>query len=192
MDERLRTEARGGLAMNDRDALALLRAAVPAAEGEAWADLGAGGGTFTRALATLVGPAGHVYAVDADAAALETIRRWADREGRSGLVTALRGDVSRPLGLPPLHGAVMANVLHFVRDAAGALSTVAQQLRPGGRLVLVEYEGRRPSRWVPYPVSAARFRELAGDAGLSEPAVVATRPSAYGGALYVALATRLP
>jgi ubiquinone/menaquinone biosynthesis C-methylase UbiE len=176
--------------MRDSEALALLQAAVPAADGETWADLGAGDGTFTRALATLVGPGGRVYAVDTDAAGLETIRRWADRAGMGGVVATLRGDVSRALDLPQLDGAVLANVLHFVRDARAALAGVASQLEPDGRLVLIEYEGRRPSRWVPYPVSVARFRELAAEAGFSEPNVVATRPSAYGGELYVATAIR--
>ncbi len=85
---------------------------------------------------------------------------------------------------------LLANVLHFIADAEAALPRIAANLRPGGRLVLVEYEGRRPGPWVPYPVSAARFRELAPAAGLTPPEVVATRPSAYGGEMYVATALR--
>jgi SAM-dependent methyltransferase len=84
----------------------------------------------------------------------------------------------------------MANVLHFVGDAEAVLARIAAGLRPGGRLVLIEYEGRRPSPWVPYPVPAARFRELAAAAGLTPPEVVATRPSAFGGEMYVATALR--
>jgi ubiquinone/menaquinone biosynthesis C-methylase UbiE len=177
--------------MKDADALALLRAAVPAADGETWADLGAGDGTFTRALATLVGAGGEVHAVDVDEGGLEVIRRWAEGARMGEAVQVMRGDVSRPLGLPPLDGAVVANVLHFVRDQADALRTVASQLKAGGRLVLIEYEGRQPSRWVPFPVSAARFGELAAEAGFGEPEVVARRRSAYGGELYVAVASRV-
>ena len=176
--------------MNDADALALLRAAVPSADGETWADLGAGTGVFTRALAALVGPSGRVFAVDVDDGALGAVRDWAARTGSAAPVSVLRGDVTRPLGVPVLDGVVMANVLHFVREAEGALSLVASRLRPGGRVVLIEYEGRRPSRWVPYPVPTARFRELAVAVGLTAPEVVATRPSAYGGDLYVAVAVR--
>lgn len=170
--------------MTDAEALALLRAAVPAADGETWADLGAGTGTFTRAVAALVGDEGRVFAVDADDRALAALRTRVPR------ATLVRADVTRPLPLPPLDGVVMANVLHFVRDAEGVLARVAALLRPGGRLVLVEYEGRRPSRWVPYPVSAARFRELVAGAGLAPPSVAATRPSAFGGEMYVAVAAR--
>lgn len=178
--------------MNDHEALALLRAAIPAADSETWADLGAGTGTFTRALASLVGAGGRVIAVDRDAHALGAIRAWAARLGGRPAVAVVEADVAAPPELPPLDGVVMANVLHFMADAGAVLSRVAARLKPGGRMVLIEYEGRRPSRWVPYPVSAARFVELAADAGLSPPRVVATRPSAFGGEMYVAVAARDP
>jgi SAM-dependent methyltransferase len=176
--------------MNDRDALGLLRAAVPSAEGETWADLGAGTGMFTRALAALAGPDGRVIAVDADAGALESVRAWAARAHGGAAVAVLRADVAGPLDLPPLDGMVMANVLHFVRDQPAVLARLAAHLRPGGRMVLIEYEGRGPSRWVPFPVSFARFAGLAAAAGLAPPRLAATRPSAFGGELYVAVAER--
>jgi ubiquinone/menaquinone biosynthesis C-methylase UbiE len=176
--------------MNDREALELLRAAVPSAAGETWADLGAGTGIFTRALASLVGPGGRVIAVDADAGALEPVRAWATRARIGATVSVLHADIAQPLDLPPLDGMVMANVLHFVRDQPDVLARLAAHLRPGGRMVLIEYEGRRPSRWVPHPVSFARFAELAAGAGLAPPRPAATRPSAFGGELYVAIAER--
>lgn len=171
--------------MNDRDALALLSAAVPAAAGETWADLGAGTGVFTRALASIVGPGGHLFAVDEDDRALGAIRAWAAPQ-----VTMLRADVTQPLDLPMLDGVVMANVLHFVADARMVLPRIVKLLRPGGRLVLIEYEGRRPGPWVPYPVPMSRFRELAAASGLGEPRVAATRPSRFGGQIYAAVAER--
>lgn len=174
--------------MNHHDAVSLLRAAIPSAEGETWADLGAGTGTFTRALASLVGAAGRVITVDRDAHALRAIRSWAARHAGGPVVEAVEADIAGPLDLPPLDGVVMANVLHFMADAGPVLSRVAERLKPGGRIVLIEYEGRRPSRWVPYPVSAARFAELAAESGLTPPRVVAARPSAFGGELYVAVA----
>ncbi|HEX6372004.1 MAG TPA: class I SAM-dependent methyltransferase [Longimicrobium sp.] len=175
--------------MNQADARALLRAAVPAADGEVWADLGAGTGVFTRALAALLGPAGRVVAVDRDARALASLR-GSSVEGGSAAIEVVVGDVTRPLALPPLDGVVMANVLHFVADAEGVLARVAGVLKPGGRMVLIEYEGRRPGPWVPHPVDFARFVELAGGAGFTPPSVAARRPSRFGGEIYVAVAER--
>jgi SAM-dependent methyltransferase len=174
--------------MKDSEALDLLRAAIGDAEGRAWADLGAGGGTFTRSLAALVGARGQVVAVDADERALAGLMRWAKTVEDGPEIVIISADIAKPVALPVVDGVVMANVLHFMRDPAEVLGRVAARLRPGGRLVLIEYEGRRPSPWVPYPVSFARFAELAAGAGLTPPRIAATRPSAYGGELYVAVA----
>ena len=174
------------------EAAALIRPAV-GGRGETWADLGAGTGTFTRALAALLGPEGRVYAVDRDAGAVDALQSWAAHlDGRRADVAPMLADFTQPLALPPLDGALLANALHFVPSAAqgDVLAGIAAQLRPGGRLVLAEYDGRRPSRWVPYPVSLPRFRELAADIGLGNPRLVGTRPSAFGGTLYAAAAQR--
>jgi predicted RNA methylase len=58
------------------EAAELIRRAVPRRAGT-WADLGAGDGTFTRALAQVLARGSRVYAVDRDARALATLRRWA-------------------------------------------------------------------------------------------------------------------
>ena len=176
--------------MRDDEALALLRPAVADVECGVWAELGAGTGVFTRALAALLGPEGRVHAVDADARALSALRASVARTSDRSTVTVHEADFTRPLELPPLDGVLMANALHFARDAGAVLALAASYLRPGGRFVLIEYQGRGPNPWVPYPVPAARFAELAPAAGLAPPSVVATRPSAFGGQIYVAVATR--
>ena len=103
--------------MNVDDAAALIRAAVPR-PGETWADLGAGTGTFTLALASLLGAAGRVIAVERDAAALASLRALGQRSSDGvAPIAAVQGDFSRPLTLPaPLDGVLLANALHFVRD----------------------------------------------------------------------------
>lgn len=176
--------------MNDSDAITLLRPAVVPAQDARWADLGAGTGTFTRALAALLGPGAHLYAVDRDEHALRSIRTWADHTPGAPSIRILTADFTTGLPLPPLDGIVLANALHFVRDQDAAMALAASYLRPGGRLVAIEYEGRSPSRWVPYPVSSTCFAEFAGGAGLHGPHVVATRPSTFGGSMYVAVAVR--
>jgi len=178
--------------MDARDAADLIRGAIPR-RGGTWADLGSGEGTFTRALVELLGPESRIYAVDRDSAAMTALERWA--RASSAPVFAVVADFTRPLELPGLAGAsldgmLLANALHFVREADIVLARLALRLRPGGRVVIVEYDRRRGNPWVPHPIPAARLPALAASAGLSPPVITATRPSAFGGSLYVATAER--
>ncbi|MEP7001508.1 MAG: class I SAM-dependent methyltransferase [bacterium] len=177
--------------MNTRDAVSLLATAV-STRGGTWADVGAGEGTFTHALAELLGGDAHIYAIDRDADAITELARSA--ESLEATITPVTADFSRTFELPNLgdtllDGLLFANALHFVRDADAVLARLVRWLRPGGSVVIVEYDRRAPSQWVPYPVSLARLSALALAARLSTPTITATRPSAYGGNLYVATAT---
>src|SRR5262245_6961353 len=175
--------------MNARDAVALLTRAVPHRAG-VWADFGAGDGTFTAALARLIGRGSTIYAVDRRARALDTLERALPLDGAE--VIPVVGDFTGPLTLPgatparALDGMLLANSLHFVADPDVVLQRLADWLRPGGAVVIVEYDRRAASRWVPYPIMPARLADIAARAGLSAPTITATRPSSYGGDLYVA------
>jgi ubiquinone/menaquinone biosynthesis C-methylase UbiE len=175
--------------MNARDAESLLARAVPCGAG-VWADLGAGGGTFTRALARLLGAGSRIYAVDRDSDAIGSLGGSDVLDGVQ--VVAVARDFTQPLELPGiaaagLDGMLFANSLHFVARPDVTLSRLARLLRPGGRIVIVEYDGRGPNRWVPDPISIARLSEVTAAAGLATPTITATRPSSYGGSLYVAV-----
>lgn len=170
--------------MTDDEAASLIAPAVPA-HASRWADLGAGTGTFTRGLASLLAPGAEVYAIDRDPRAVAALASI----GTS--VIPLRADFAEwdALALPPLDGILLANALHFVADQAPLLARLAAGLRPGGRLVVVEYEGRPASRWVPYPVSSARLAGLLPP-GMSAPVLAGSRPSAFGGTMYAAWSER--
>ena len=109
----------------------------------------------------------------------------------------MSADFTRALELPglgdgPLDGILLANSLHFLRDAERFLTRLVQRVRVGGRVVVVEYDRRAPSRWVPYPIDAAEWPRLAQAPGLSRPAITARQPSVYAGTLYAGLAMRAP
>lgn len=178
--------------MTHADAVALIRDAVPRQKGM-WTDVGAGEGVFTRALAELIGPGSRIYAVDRRERALGALASLTVEGGPT--VHPVAADFTRPFDLPDppadgLDGLLFANALHFAPDPAAVLARLAAWLRPGGHVVLVEYDRRAASRWVPYPIPIAQLPSLAASAGLTPPVVSATRPSAYGGSLYVAAARR--
>src|SRR5262249_30135906 len=108
---------RSGRRMTPSDAVDLLKPAI-ATRGGVWADLGAGEGTFTQALAELLGPESLVYAVDRDANAVAELKRWAPTAPAK--VTPVMGDFSLPFDPPGkalLDGMLFANSLHYVRNA---------------------------------------------------------------------------
>ena len=190
-DSELRLSGAVPSSMDVRDATTLIETAV-LHPGGTWADLGAGAGTFTLALARLLGRTGRVFAVERDGHALNQLRRMASRR-TDGVapISTIEADFSQRLELPILDGALLANALHFVADARQpeVLARLARAIRPGGRIVVVEYEGRRPSRWVPYPVALARLGAIARDADLAQPEPAGSRASAFGGRMYVATIT---
>lgn len=172
--------------MDHADHVRLLRGGVPT--GGTWADLGAGTGAFTLALAELVGPGGEVIAVDRDRGALRDLER-ALRPGGAAVRT-MNGDFTKPIELPLLDGVVMANSLHFVRDKAPVLALVHRLLRPSGRLVLVEYDADTGNPWVPYPMSFETWRALADGNGFSGTRKLATEPSRFLRRIYSAESVR--
>ena len=168
--------------MDHRDHVALLRPAVErVGPGGTWADIGAGEGAFTLALADLLGRGGRIVAVDRDRRALPA----------TGLTT-LVADLTRRLELPDLDGLVAANSLHFVpRDLQVAvISALATCLRPGGSFVVVEYDADHGNPWVPHPFTYASWERLAAAAGLVGTRRIGRVPSRFLGAIYAAESRR--
>jgi SAM-dependent methyltransferase len=178
--------------MDVNDAVALIRDAVGNGSG-VWADLGAGAGTFTHALARILDAGSTIYAVDDDVNAVAALRGLAATSPTR--IVPVKADFTRSLEFPGLgakllDGLLFANSLHFVINPERVLMQLARSVRVGGRVIVVEYDRRAPSRWVPYPIHASHWPQLAASAGLTGAAVTATRPSAYAGVLYTGVATR--
>jgi SAM-dependent methyltransferase len=168
--------------------MALIGPAVQARGGR-WADLGAGSGTFTEALAHLLGPEGQVIAVERDRQALRQLRGLAGRGGSElGAITVVERDLLEidalsGVGQERFDGVLFANVLHFFADPLPLLEWAYEHLQENGRVVVVEYGSASPSRWVPYPVSIGALRTLARSVGLGQPMVVAEKRSQFRGML---------
>jgi ubiquinone/menaquinone biosynthesis C-methylase UbiE len=122
--------------------LALDALQIPA--GATVADVGAGSGFMTTRLATRVGPTGRVYANDLQPEMLALLRERLTRE-RLRNVELVLGDVDNP-NLPDggLDLVIMVDVYHEFSEPQKMLRHLRQALRPGGRLVLLEYRKEDP------------------------------------------------
>jgi ubiquinone/menaquinone biosynthesis C-methylase UbiE len=175
--------------MNHQDHVNLLRKGIPT-QGGTWADLGSGTGAFTLALADLIGAQGYIYSVDKDRGALRAQQRNMQAAFPAARVEYIAADFTQPLNLPALDGIVMANSLHYVRRKEPVVELVRSYLRPGGRLLLVEYDADHGNMWVPYPLSYTTWEQLARQLGFVETTLLARVPSRFLGAMYSAMSVR--
>jgi ubiquinone/menaquinone biosynthesis C-methylase UbiE len=179
--------------LHPSDAESLIAAAVPVGAG-VWADFGAGEGTFTRVLAHLLEDGSRIYAVDRDASSLSWVAGI--KAGSGTQIVRVIEDFAREFVVEEsremLDGMLFANSLHFVQDQVAVLARLVPWLRPGGRVIVVEYDQREASRWVPYPISVASLKTLAQSVGLTDPVVTGTRLSEYQGIIYSAAMDKEP
>jgi SAM-dependent methyltransferase len=177
--------------MDHHDHVELLRGGVTA-PGGTWADIGAGEGAFTLALADLLGPGAQIVAVDRDSGALRRNAEVVAARFPGTQLTRLVADLTGPLELPRLDGLVAANSLHYVgRDRqVEAIRTLAAHLRPGAPFIVVEYDADRGNPWVPHPFSSVAWERLASAAGLEGTTMIGRVPSRFLGAIYAAVSRR--
>lgn len=117
---------------------------IRVARGSTVADLGAGSGYFTIRLAKAVGATGKVYAVDIQQGMLDLLQRAVTKEKLTN-VTAVLGTADDPR-LPPesLDLVLMVDVYHELSAPQTTLAHLMRALKPGGRLVLLEYRAEDP------------------------------------------------
>jgi ubiquinone/menaquinone biosynthesis C-methylase UbiE len=115
------------------------------AKGASVADIGAGSGYITEKLAARVGPSGRVFANDVQPQMLEILsRRLAAR--RITNVTLVQGTVDDPKLAPAsVDLELMVDVYHELSQPQSMLQHLREALKPGGRLVLLEYRKEDPT-----------------------------------------------
>lgn len=123
----------------------LLLKALDLKPGDQVADVGAGSGYFSWRMAKRVGDEGKVFAVDIQQQMLDLLMANMARRGVSARVQPVLGTVSDP-NLPP--GAVdlilLVDVYHEFDHPYEMARAMIAALKPGGRLVIVEYRGEDP------------------------------------------------
>jgi ubiquinone/menaquinone biosynthesis C-methylase UbiE len=114
--------------------------------GDAVADIGAGTGLFTELFAAEVGSKGTVYAVDIGPVFVKYISRQAKRHGLDRIIkTVLNTQDSAELPAGSIDVAFLCDTYHHFEHPAKMLASIHRALRPGGRLVVVDFDLRKDS-----------------------------------------------
>jgi predicted methyltransferase len=111
--------------------------ALGATTGARIADIGAGGGWFTRRISKAVGDTGRVFAVDVNPISLRELKEAIGADYAN--VEIVRGEEDNPkLPAATLDGALIVNAYHEFAEYPKMLAHLRDALKPQGRLVLVE------------------------------------------------------
>ena len=123
----------------------LVLAALDLKPGMTVADIGAGSGYYSWRMAERVGPGGTVYAIDIQPEMIKLLQRQMSQRGAAN-VKALLGTATDPrLPAGKLDLALMVDVYHEFEYPYEMLAAISRALKPGGRLVFVEYRANDPA-----------------------------------------------
>jgi ubiquinone/menaquinone biosynthesis C-methylase UbiE len=103
------------------------------------ADIGAGSGVFTLALARAVRPGGKVYAVEVDEKLIQHITEVGTEQGVTN-IEGVYAEYNDPLLPPGIELAFIHDVLHHIQDRATYLKNLAGYLKAGGRVAVIDFK----------------------------------------------------
>lgn len=162
--------------MKVTEAAALIESGVQpwTAKATTWADLGCGSGTFTKALASLLGDGSKIYAVD------KVSQSITSSETNAVDIEFFKIDfIHEELPFSNLDGVLMANSLHYVNDKLQFIENVKKHLKAEGQMIIVEYDTEKRNPWIPYPVSFEVLRKILSGGGFTHIKKIGERNSIY-------------
>ena len=113
-------------------------------KGSTVADVGAGSGNITIRLAKAVGPMGKVYANDIQPGMLEILGRNVAKAKVMNVIPVLGAFDDPKLPAESIDLAIMVDVYHEFSEPQKMLNRLREAIKPGGRLVLLEYRAEDP------------------------------------------------
>lgn len=119
------------------------------------ADVGAGFGAWTIGFAEAVGPTGRVYSSDVGEQQLASLRQTKTRRALTNVTVVEGGERSTNLPAGCCDAILVRDVYHHLTAPEDMTSSLAATLKPGGRLVVVDFLPR-PDTDVPAGVPANR------------------------------------
>ena len=156
----------------------LLLAALDLKPGMQVADIGAGSGYYSWRIAERVAPSGRVLAVDVQPGMLAVLDRAMKKRGARNVAGVLGTAIDPHLPLAQVDLALMVDVYHEFDHPREMLDAITRSLKPGGRIVFVEYRAEDDA--VPisphHKMTEAQVRREATAAGLVWQRTVETLP----------------
>jgi len=113
--------------------------------GEVVADIGAGSGYFTFRMAPLVGNTGRVLAVEIQEAMLDALRTRAVALKATNVEVVQGTETDPHLPAGGVDVVLFVDVYHELAYPYEVMTKVRESLRPGGRVVFVEYRKEDPA-----------------------------------------------
>lgn len=115
--------------------------------GDLVADVGAGSGYVSWRMARAVLPGGRVYATDIQPEMLDLLRTNMQDRGLTNVVPVLGSLTHSGLPTNTIDLVIMVDVYHEFDHPYEMMQSLVASLKPGGRIVFVEYRGEE--KWVP-------------------------------------------
>jgi len=115
-------------------------------QGQVFADVGCGPGFFTLPAAELIGEKGKVYAIDTQQEMLEFLKK---RNPPQCVHLLISGEENIPLKDAEADFALMAYVLHEVRDQTVFLIEVLRILKKNGILLVIDWKKLKEEKGPP-------------------------------------------
>jgi len=109
------------------------------------ADVGAGSGYYSSRMAERVGKDGVVYAVDVQPEMLDILRLQMKQRRVTNVEPVLGTETDPRLPAGTLDLALMVDVYHELEYPYEMLAAIVKALKPGGRVVFVEFRGGDPA-----------------------------------------------
>jgi ubiquinone/menaquinone biosynthesis C-methylase UbiE len=127
------------------EAPSLLLKSLKIKPGQTLVDLGAGSGYLTFPMAKLTGPKGKVFAVDIQQEMLDILQTRARQRNLRNIVSVLGAADDPKLPENSADMILMVDVYHEFEFPYEMAQAMVRALKPGGRLIFVEYRMEDPN-----------------------------------------------
>lgn len=128
----------------EEERITLLIRSLNLKPGQVVADIGAGSGVISFLMAEQVQPDGKVMAVDVQQEMLDRLKKFSETLGVTNVVPVKGTQTSTGLEPGSIDLAIMVDVYHEFEFPYEMMQDISKALKPGGRLVFVEYRKEDP------------------------------------------------